>query len=61
MPPIGGHLPIVNDVISGVEVEQVGMDIGVKFSDSRQKRFRDIRLPHFVTDERRPQPSDPVA
>ena len=35
------------------------MDVAVKFGDSRPKRSRDIRLPHFVTDvERTTAPPD---
>ena len=37
--------------MSSVEVEHVGIDNHVKFGDSRSNRARDIRLPHFVTDE----------
>ena len=40
-----------SDVISGVGVEQVGMKVRVKFGDSMSNRYRDIRLPHFVTNE----------
>ena len=39
---------IASDVISGVGVQQVGMNVHVKFSDSRSNRSPDIRLPHFV-------------
>ena len=37
-----------SDVISGANVEQVGLNVHVKFGDSRSNRSRDIRLPHFV-------------
>ena len=53
------RLEAVSDVISGVNVEQVSMDIHVKRGDSRSNRSRYIRLPHFVTDERR-RLTDPV-
>ena len=36
------------------------MDVHVKFGDSRSNRSRDIRLPHFVTDEQRHRPPDLV-
>ena len=41
----------VSDVISGVDVEQGGMNVHVKFGDSRSNCSRDIRLPHFVTND----------
>ena len=42
----------IADVISGLAVEQVGMDVLVTFGDSRSIRSRDIRVTHFVMDER---------
>ena len=42
---------VASDVISGMNVEQVGMNVHVKFGDFRSNRFRDIRLPHFVTND----------
>ena len=39
---------VVRDVISGPNVGWVGMDVPVKFGDSRSNRSRDIRLSHFV-------------
>ena len=43
-----------SDAISGADVEQVGVDVRVKFGDpTKSKQSRDIRLLHFVTDERR--------
>ena len=39
---------VASDVISGVDVEQVGMNARVKFGDSGSNRSRDIRLPPFV-------------
>ena len=39
---------VVNDVISGLDVEQVGVNDPVKFGDFWSNRSRDIRLPHFV-------------
>ena len=50
---------VVNDVISCVAVEFVGVDVRVTFGDSRSNGSPDIRLPHFVTDERlRTTPAD---
>ena len=40
-----------SDVISGAVVEPTGVKISVKHSDSRSNRSRDIRLPHFVTND----------
>ena len=42
---------VVSDVISGVGVESVGMDVRVKFGDSRSHGFRDIRGAVFVSNE----------
>ena len=42
---------VVNSVISGVDVELVGMDVLVKFDNSRSNRSRDFRLSHVVTDD----------
>ena len=47
-----------HDVISDVAVEQVGVDVHVKFYDSRSNRSRDTRLSHFVTGERRTKDGD---
>ena len=44
---------VVSDVISAVAVEQVGLDIRVKFGDSRSNRLRDNRAVKLVMDERR--------
>ena len=41
-----------NDVISSVAVENVGMDVLVKFGDSRSNGFRAIRRADFVSNER---------
>ena len=43
---------IDNDVISGQDVDNVGVDVHIKFGDSRSSRFRDIRGADFVTYER---------
>ena len=40
-----------SDVISGVDVKQVGLNVHAKFGDFRSNRSRDIRLPHFVTND----------
>ena len=54
----GNFRPEVDsDVISGDTVEQVCRDVRVTFADCRSNRSRDIRLPHFVTDERRTTPA----
>ena len=42
---------VVNDVISGVVVDQTGTDASVKIGDSRSNRSRGIRAAHFVMDE----------
>ena len=42
-----------NDVISGVAVDSAGVDIRIKFGDSRSNRFRDIRGADFVSNERK--------
>ena len=38
-------------VICGVVVDPTGVDVHIKFVDSRSNRSRYIRLPHFVTDD----------
>jgi hypothetical protein len=43
---------IDNDVMSGVAVDNVGVDVHIKFGDSRSNRFRDIRGADFVSNER---------
>ena len=55
-------LEVANDVISGVAVEYVIMDVRLKLGDSRSNRSRDIRAAHFVMDDerRRRWPTDPV-
>ena len=40
------------DVISGVAIENIGVDIPIKFGDSRSNRFGDIRGANFVSNER---------
>ena len=47
------RLEVVSDVMSSVDVEQVSVDVPVKFGDFRSNRSRYIRLPHFVTDDER--------
>ena len=42
---------VASDVVSGVDEEQFGMNVHVKFVDFRSNRSRDIRLPHFVTND----------
>ena len=41
-----------NDVISGVAVDNVGVDVPIEFGDSRSNRIRDIRGAVFVSNER---------
>ena len=48
---------VVSDVIYGADVEQVNVNVRVKLGDSRSNRSREIRLPHFMTDEQRRQPT----
>ena len=44
--------PVVDsDVISGVVVEPAGVKVRVTYVDSRSNCSRDIRLPHFVTND----------
>ena len=41
-----------NDVISSLAVDNVGMDVCLKFGDSRSNGFRDIGRADFVSNER---------
>ena len=50
--PHNFRLEVDNDVISGVAVDSVGMDVPIKFGDSRSNGFRDIRGTDFVSNER---------
>ena len=43
---------IDNAVISGVAIDNVGVDVHIKIGDSRSNRFRDIRGADCVTYER---------
>ena len=43
---------IDNEVISGVAVDNVGVDVPIKFGDSTSNRFRGIRGADFVSYER---------
>ena len=45
------QIEATSDVISGAIGGQVGMDVRVKFSDSSSNGSRDIRLPHFMTND----------
>ena len=38
-------------VISGVMIEPTGVNVHVKFGDSRSNRSPDVRLPYFVTND----------
>ena len=44
------RLEVAGDVISGVAVRYVGMDIRVKFGESGSNPSRDIRAAQFVMD-----------
>ena len=46
-------MEVDNDVISGVAVNYVRMDVQVKFGDSRSNGFRHIRGVDFMLNERR--------
>ena len=41
----------MSDVISGVIADPTSVKVPVKFGDSKSNRSRDIRLPHFVTND----------
>ena len=38
---------VVVDVLSSVDVKRLGVDVRVKFGDSRSNSSRDIQLPHL--------------
>ena len=40
-----------SEVISGVVVDPIRIKFHVKLGDSRSNRSRDIRVPHFVTND----------
>ena len=40
-----------NGVISGMATDNVGVDVPIKFGDSRSNGFRDIRGADFVSNE----------
>ena len=42
---------IDNDVISGQTVDIIGVDVPIKFGDSRSNHSRDIRLPNDNDDD----------
>ena len=42
---------VVSVVISGVVTDPTGMNVRVKFGDSKSDCYRDIRLPSFVTND----------
>ena len=42
---------VISDVLSGVGVEQIGVDISVNFGDSRSSHSRYIGLPLFVAED----------
>ena len=48
---------VASDIISGLSVDEVGLDVFVKFGDSRSspsRNSRNIRADQFVMDERQP-------
>ena len=45
-----------NDVMFGTAVDIVGIDVPIKFDDSRSKGFRYIRGAVFVSNEHCPKP-----
>ena len=45
------RLEETSDVISGANVGHVGVDAPVKFGNYKSNCSRDIRLPHFVTND----------
>ena len=50
--PYNFRLEVDNDVISGTGIDNVGMDVPVKFGDSRSNGFRNIRGADFTSNER---------
>ena len=50
--PNNFRLEVDSDVISGVAVDNVGVDVPVKFGDSRSNAFRDIPVADFVSNKR---------
>ena len=42
---------VVGDVISGAAVDPTGEKVRLKSGDSRSNRSRNVRLPHFVTND----------
>ena len=50
-----------NGVISGMAVDNVGMDVPIKFGDSRPSGFRDIRGADFVSTKRTLRKPIPIA
>ena len=50
--PYNFQREVDNDVISGVAVDNVCMDVPIKFGDSSSNGFRDIRGADIVSNER---------
>ena len=50
---IFSRLEVAGDVMSGLAVDEIGVDVHVEFSDSRSNHCRYIYIPaaHFVTDD----------
>ena len=50
--PYNFRTEVDNDVISGIAVDNVGVDVTIKFADSSSNGFRAIRGADFVSNER---------
>ena len=50
-PPSCCRLEVDSDVISGIAVDNVSMDVPIKFGNSRSNGFTDIRGADFVSNE----------
>ena len=51
-PPYNFRPEVANDVISSAAVDNVSIDVPIKFGDCRSSGFRDIRGGDFVSNER---------
>ena len=45
------EVSLTSDAVSDVFIDQTGVKIPVKIGDSSSNRSRDMRLPHFVTND----------
>ena len=48
---VGPFRTLISSVISTVVVDWMGVKVPVKYGDSRSNHSRDMRLPHFVTND----------